>query len=172
MRRGWSVRGMEGFFSCACAADVPEGGGIRTTNMIKSIKLKDYVKQYGDNWADEMPVNCPPEDVCTADSDVFYRFTKEADVIGPRDWINYRNLYPNRQWTKEEIIFAAGLSLFDSPDRFLRERKLPGVKKRPWKGLAKISLIPADGVVLQTMSAHHYTWWRTTMCNLAKAELV
>lgn len=140
--------------------------------MIKDIKLKDYVKKYGNDWADEMPENCPPEDVCVAEEDVFYRFTKKADVIEPRDWMNHRNLYPNRQWTKEELILAAGLSLYDTPERILQERKLPGVKKLPWKGLAKISLIPEDGVILQTMSIHHYTWWRTNKCNLAKAELI
>jgi len=140
--------------------------------MLKDIKLKDYVKKYGNNWADEMPENCPPEDVCIADNDVFYRFTKKADVIESRDWMNYRTLYPKRRWTKEEIILASGLSLTDNADRFLQERKLPGVKKRPWKGIAKISLIPEDGVILQTMSEHHFTWWRTTMCDLEKAELI
>lgn len=141
--------------------------------MIQEIKLAEYIKKYGENWADEMPENCPPEDVCTADNDAFYRFVKKADVIEPRDWINHRNLYPKRQWTKEELILASGLSLFDTPERMLQERKLPGVKKLPWKGLARISLIPMDGVILQTMKdVHHYTWWRTTMCNLGKAELI
>ena len=141
--------------------------------MIQKIKLTEYVQKYGENWADEMPENCPPKDVCTADGDIFYRFTKERNVINPSDWQNYRTLFPNRRWTKEEIILAAGLSLSDTPDRILKERKLPGVKKLPWKGLAKISLIPEDGVVLQTMKdVHHYTWWRTTKCDLSKAELI
>lgn len=140
--------------------------------MIKDIKLAAYIKKYGEHWADEMPENCPPEDVCIADNDVFYRFTKNEDTISPVDWQNYRTLFPKRSWTTEELILAAGLSLSDNPDRFLRERKLPGVKKRKWKGIAKISLIPEDGVILQTMSEHHYTWWRTTMCDLEKAELI
>ena len=141
--------------------------------MIQEIKLAKYIKKYGEHWADDMPENCPPEDVCTADGDVFYRFTKKANVIEPRDWVNHRGLYPNRKWTKEELILASGLSLFDTPERILQERKLPGVRKLPWKGLAKISLIPLDGVILQTTkNVHHYTWWRTTLCNLEKAELI
>lgn len=92
--------------------------------MIREIKLTEYIKAYGENWADEMPENCPPENVCTADGEVFYRFIKEADVINPSDWQNYRTLFPNRRWTKEEIVFAAGLSLYDNPDKFLQERKL------------------------------------------------
>jgi hypothetical protein len=110
--------------------------------MLKDIKLKDYVKEYGEHWADEMPENCPPEEVCIAENDAFYRFTKKEDEIDARDWLNHRTLYPNRKWTKEEIILAAGLSVFDTPERILKERKLPGVKRLPWKGIAKISLIP------------------------------
>lgn len=141
--------------------------------MIQEIKLAEFIDKYGEQWADEMPENCPPDDVCIADNEVFYRFTKKADVIEPRDWLNHRNLFPKREWTKEELILASGLSLFDTPERFLRERKLPGVKRLPWKGLAKIALIPSDGVVLQTTKdTHHYTWWRTALCNLEKAELV
>ena len=95
--------GAEGSFA-GLTANVPEAGeknNIRNNNMIEETKLAAYIKKYGEHWADEMPENCPPEDVCTADNDVFYRFTKKEDVIEPRDWMNYRTLYPKRRWTKE-----------------------------------------------------------------------
>ena len=43
--------------------------------MLQKFKLEAYIKLYGEHWADVLPENCPPEEVCTADNDVFYRFT-------------------------------------------------------------------------------------------------
>lgn len=63
--------------------------------MIKEIKLVTYIKEYGEHWADELPENCPPEDVCVADGDVFYRLTRNKDNIVPDDWQN--NLTQNQQ---------------------------------------------------------------------------
>lgn len=140
--------------------------------MIQKIKLTAYIKQYGEHWADELPENCPPEDVCIAIHEVFYRLTRRNDAIVPEDWYNHLTLYPQIDFGGRRVL-AAGLSLWNSPERLLKERKLPVFKKNRCRGLAKIILIPEDGVVLQTgHENHHYTWWRTAMCNLAKAELV
>lgn len=141
--------------------------------MLQKIKLAAYIKLYGEHWADVLPENCPPEEVCTADNDVFYRFTKSEDYIAPEDWYNHLTLFPNREFSGDRRVMAAGLSLWNTEERLLKEGKLPIFKKLNCKGLAKISLIPEDGVILQTTKEiHHHTWWRTTMCNLAKAELV
>ena len=141
--------------------------------MLQEIKLAMYIEQYGDHWADELPENCPPEDVCTAEGDVFYRFTKNIDCIVPEDWYNHLTLFPEREYSADRRILAAGLSLWNTEERILKEKKLPIFRKIKCDGLAKISLIPEDGVILQTTKEiHHHTWWRTTMCNLAKAESV
>lgn len=137
--------------------------------MIQKIKLVTYLQQYGEHWADVLPENCPPEEVCIAAQEVFYRFTLSEDAIVPRDWFNHLTLYPKINF--EDRIIAAGLSLWNCQERILKEKKLPAFKK--CKGLAKISLMPEDGVIKQTSKDfYHYTWWRTTMCNLKKAELV
>lgn len=39
--------------------------------MIVEIKLADYISNYDDNWADELPENCPPEDVSISNGDLF-----------------------------------------------------------------------------------------------------
>ena len=69
-------------------------------------------------------------------------------------------------------MFAAGLSIYDNLETLQKKMKLPMMKKRGLKGFARISLVPEDGVVLPTFEESHHTWWRTTMCNLEKAELL
>lgn len=139
--------------------------------MIQSIKLANYIDVYGEHWADDLPENCPPEDVCVAEGDDFYRFTQEEDTIREDDWFNYLTLLPNNHFTEEQKVLASGLSLVDSLDAAEKKLLLPGMKK--FKGIACISLIPEDGVILQTgCSVHHFTWWRTTMCDLTKAQIL
>lgn len=140
--------------------------------MIKEIKLVTYIKEYGEHWADELPENCPPEDVCVADGDVFYRLTRNKDNIVPDDWQNNLTLYPERKYNNNLRVYAAGLSLFDDLEALQNKMKLPAMKRLGMKGLAKIALEPEDGVVMPTFYESHHTWWRTTMCNLDKAELL
>ncbi len=140
--------------------------------MIQPIKLSDYINMFGDHWADDLPENCPPEDVCIAGGEDFYRFTQEEDTIREEDWFNHLVLIPNNHFTDEQRVLASGLSLVDSLDAAEKKLLLPAMKKK-FKGIACISLIPEDGVILQTgCHLHHFTWWRTTMCDLSKAQIV
>ncbi len=141
--------------------------------MIQHIKLAAYISEYGEHWADELPENCPPEDVCVTNEDVFYRLVKYEDHIEPSDWQNYLTLFPHRKYSPEDRIFAAGLSMFDNQGAAEKRKNLPIMKRLGLNSLAKISLCPEDGVILQTYKDRsHYTWWRTTMCDLEKAELL
>lgn len=55
-----------------------------------------YIKKYGEHWADELPENCPPEDVCIADNDDFYRLIHHTDHATPEDWLNTITEQPKR----------------------------------------------------------------------------
>lgn len=131
-----------------------------------------YVKKYGEHWADELPENCPPEKVYVANEDVFYRLAKYEDRIVKEDWQNHLTLHPHRHYSKEYEVYAAGLSIYENLETLQKKMKLPTMKRLGLKGIAKISLVPEDGVVLPTFKESHHTWWRTTMCNLEKAELI
>ena len=139
--------------------------------MIQPIKLLSYIETYGEHWADNLPENCPPENVNISNGDYFFRLTLNEREIVPEDWFNYLKLNPLRHFSKEQIIYCAGLSMQETIESAMKVKKLPYMKR--FNGLAKISIIPEDGVILQTLrDPHHYTWWRTTMCDLAKAEMV
>ena len=140
--------------------------------MLSRSTLTQYIEIYGEDWADEMPENCPPEDICTSDNDTFYRYTANEGAIDARDWLNHINRYPNIRFEGEKKILAAGLSLQDDLENARRDLKLPFIKKK-YKGLAAITLLAEDGVLKQTTNnIHHYTWWRTNSCNLTKAAVV
>jgi hypothetical protein len=140
--------------------------------MITALKLELYIQEHGDNWADKMPDNCPPQDVSVADEEVFFRMIRHDSIIVDEDWFNHLVLFPNKHYSSEDKILAAGLSVNNNLEDIRNKIKLPKLRKY-FKGLAKISLIPEDGVILQTGEERsHYTWWRTKMCDLTKAELL
>lgn len=140
--------------------------------MLEEIKLEAYIKQYGEHWADALPDNCPPEDVCIANNEDFYRLVHHTDHTTPEDWLNTITEQPKRKFAPEMIIYAAGISVLNNVEVARDKLKMPLMKNKGLKSVAKISLIPEDGAVLQTFVYSHHTWWRTTMCNLGKAELV
>ncbi len=139
--------------------------------MITDIKLSSYIERYGEKWADDLPDNCPPEDVCVCSGELFYRYTINRDYIVPEDWNNYLKLFPGKTFSDNQRIFAAGLSLLHDKETAVNKTKLPGVRNQ-FNGIAAIPLEPEDGVVLQSYKQHHYTWWRTIMCNLSKAQII
>lgn len=140
--------------------------------MIQEIKLATYKEQYGEHWADELPENCPPEEVCIANNNDFYRLIHYTDRTTAEDWMNTITEQPRRKFTPEQIIYASGMSVLDNIEVARDKLKMPLMRNKGLTGIAKISLFPEDGVVLQTFGESHYTWWRTTMCNLEKAELI
>jgi len=140
--------------------------------MIQEIKLTAYLKKYGEHWADKLPENCPPEDVCIADNDDFYRLIHHKDHATPEDWLNTITEQPQRKFTPEQVVYAAGMSVLDNLEVAKDKLKMPFMKNKGLTGIAKISLVPEDGVVMQTFYDSHHTWWRTTMCNLEKAETI
>lgn len=141
--------------------------------MLQEIKLTSYKQQYGEHWADQLPENSPPEKVCMANNDAFYRLIHHTDHTAPEDWLNTITEQPQRKFTPEQIVFAAGMSVLDNEEVARDKLKMPYVKNKGLTSIARISLIPEDGVVLRTFSSDsHYTWWRTTMCNLEKAVII
>lgn len=140
--------------------------------MLNETTLTQYIEIYGEDWADEMPENCPPEEICISNHDTFYRYIANKDTIDERDWLNHIKRFPNIHFDGNKKILAAGLSLQDNLDNARRNLKLPHIRKH-YCGLAAITLIEEDGVLKQTTKdIHHYTFWRTNRCNLTKAELV
>jgi hypothetical protein len=140
--------------------------------MKRDIKLSDYIKQFGCNWADILPKNCPPQQVLYSENDFFYRFTIEDNIVTDKDWVSYLLLFPERLFSGTSLVLASGLSIRDSLEDARNQFKLPFIKKH-FKGVAQIALLPEDGVMIHSKKdLHHFTWWRTSTCDLSKARIV
>ena len=136
--------------------------------MLKEDKLSHYVETYNIEWADSLPENCPPEDVLIPEEEEFYRLLLNEDRIVEEDWKSYAELYPDKNFGSRTIQ-SSGLSVNKNGD-FNQLTKLPSMKR--FKGLAMIKLNPTDGVLKKTSGDGHYTWWRTTMFDANKAEII
>lgn len=100
-----------------------------------------------------LPLGCPPNDAMPCTS-VMYRLVA-APQIAPTDFISHFELYPSRSFPDECI--ARGLSVFLSFEAACKLRK----RFRAYSQfrIAVASFPEAVGVIKQTGSCHHHTWW-------------
>ena len=103
--------------------------------MLEEIKLKDYIKKYGEHWADVLPEGCPPEEVCIANGDDFFRLVHHPDHTTPEDWLNNITEQPKRKFTPEQIIYAAGMSVLNNVEMAKDKLKMPLMKNKGLKGI-------------------------------------
>lgn len=139
--------------------------------MLKEDTLSHYRETYQIEWANNLPENCPPENILVPENEVFYRLLFNKNEIVGDDWKPYIDLYPDKKYIGNTLVMANGLSI-SKIDNYNELTKLPALKKR-YKGLAKITLNPEDGVLKKTgYDDKHYTWWRTTSFDENSAEIV
>lgn len=139
--------------------------------MLKKDTLSHYLETHQIEWANTLPENCPPEDILVPENEDFYRLILNKDKIVADDWKPYVELYPEKKFVGKAFINANGLSISKNSD-FNELTKLPNMKNQ-FKGLAKVTLNPTDGVLKKTGSDdNHFTWWRTTSFDENSAEIV
>lgn len=138
--------------------------------MLKKDTLSHYMETYQIEWANPLPKNCPPEDILVPENEEFYRLLINKDKITEDDWKPYIELYPKKKYVGENFINANGLSIIKDYN-FNGFTKLPNLKQ--FKGLAKVTLNPTDGVLKKTgTNDKHYTWWRTKSFDENSAEII
>ena len=140
--------------------------------MLIPYKINAYCEKFRPNWACEMPMGCPPEDVLVPSEHPFFRLAYQAATYTEDDFKSYAEIDSQRNWG-ERLPLAVGLSLIDNEAKARKNLKLPLV--RQFKGVILLTLNPTDGVVKQTgVHLSHYTWWRTKsfqMSNLTMLQL-
>jgi hypothetical protein len=136
--------------------------------MLIEDTLSHYKETYQIEWANILPDNCPPENILVPEDEEFYRLLINEDAITDEDWKSQKELHPNNPYEGEHFVNAHGLSILKEVDK--KTFKLPRYKR--FKGLAKITLNPTDGVLKKTYGDKHYTWWRTTSFDENSAEII
>lgn len=107
-------------------------------------------------WAEPLPKNCPPLEAWVPDNEVYYRLVDNPPTA--RNFVSNRVLQPRRHLKGVSECEARGLSVYDDIDgcHELMDT-FPALRK---KQVAKVTLPPGCGKVLQTMqNPSHHTWW-------------
>lgn len=139
--------------------------------MLKEDTLSHYKETYQIEWASNLPENCPPERIIVPENEEFYRLLLNQNEITEEDRKPYVELYPDQIFVGKSLIQAHGLSVLKI-ENCESLSKLPGFNKH-FKGIAKVTLNPTDGVLQKTGSKkEHYTWWRTTSFDESSAEII
>jgi len=108
------------------------------------------------DWAEDLPENCPPSAAYPPDNQVYYRLVSKFPPTEV-DFFSQRKLFPNRSFKTNECR-AMSVSVFSS------FRKCSDILKFPvhkGKKIVQVTLTADSGVVRQTgRTEEHYSWWR------------
>ena len=86
--------------------------------MLTPYKISNYYEDFKPEWACDMPVGCPPEDVLLPSEHPFYRLASQPNVYSVDDFKSYAETNPNRDWGERHPL-AVGLSLIDNESKAL-----------------------------------------------------
>lgn len=112
-------------------------------------------------WAEELPPNCPPESAFAPKYEAFYRLVKQFPP-SQEDFYSHKKLYPKKHFKTNECR-AHSLSIFSDPNECAKLLKLPLHKH---KKIVQLTLPPESGVILPTGNhPTHYSWWKTATYN-------
>ncbi|TGO03691.1 hypothetical protein PN36_02300 [Candidatus Thiomargarita nelsonii] len=112
-------------------------------------------------WAENLPIDCPPKAAINPKYERFYRLVKQFPPT-EEDFSSQRKLYPEKRFNTNECR-ARSLSIFSCFEECVKLLKLP--LHRP-KKIVQLKLPPKSGVILQTgNNPTHYSWWKKAKYN-------
>jgi len=117
------------------------------------------------NWFEPLPNECPPKEAVDTEGLVVYRITA-SDPPTAYDFQSHRMRFPNKTFQVDECQ-AMSLSVHDDYEAAVDVTKLPSFKKKT-NFIKEISLKKDDGLIKQTGSANHYSWWRSHNFDIPK----
>lgn len=109
-------------------------------------------------WPDYFPDQCPPKDSRKDEMTVF-RLVSDSPPSA-RDFVPTIIDQPHRSFAPSEVCRACGVSVFTNIEdaKCMRSRFSPLRNKK----LAIGTITQEDGVVLETGTGSHITWWLQT----------
>jgi hypothetical protein len=110
-------------------------------------------------WPDYFPKQCPPAEA-RSDTIEVYRLV-DHDPPTADDFRPIRIEAPHRPFSADQLCLACGVSVFKTVADAVRTR----LRFRPLrsKRIAKGTVMPDDGLVLETGEPTHTTWWLQTI---------
>lgn len=110
-------------------------------------------------YYEKLPSACPPSDATTANNEVFYRIVN-SNPAGDDDFYSYNKLgkWNAKTSTQKDECIACAVSVWKDLEACKNIQKIAKNKKRK---IAALKLTDGDGLVKQTLSKYHYSWWRS-----------
>lgn len=132
----------------------PTRSGV-VTSKTSAVPLSSKIS----GWSEYFPDQCPPADA-RRDTLEAYRLVGNAPPTA-EDFLPTVIEFPHRQFPPEGLCIACGVSVFrKAADAVkMRARYKPLRDKR----IAKGTIEPDDGLVLETGKLTHMTWWLQTV---------
>mgnify|MGYP000844256628 CR=1 FL=1 len=115
-------------------------------------------------WPEYFPDQCPPAEA-RRDTLEAYRLVS-SDPPAAEDFLPAFIEAPHRQFPPDKLCMACGVSVFKTAADAMRTRAR--FKPLRAKRIAKGSISPEDGAVLETGQLTHTTWWLQTLTPHAK----
>jgi hypothetical protein len=120
------------------------------------------------NWSEQLPDRCPPEEAYNPNGQVFYRLC-QSNPASSQDFLSNRFLCPTCNFPNVSECIALSLSVFIDMEKCLNIRRLPRHKNSK---VMYFQIKDGDGLVLKTSGPGHYSWWRTHNFDIALASVV
>lgn len=109
-------------------------------------------------WPEYFPEKCPPENSRSEAHEV-YRLVNGSTAVA-NDFLPTVVEAPHRPFPADMRCMACGVSVFgDVADAIKTRAKFKALK---FKHIAKGTITPSDGVILETGAPTHMTWWLKT----------
>ncbi|SIN95260.1 hypothetical protein [Chitinophaga niabensis] len=109
------------------------------------------------NWFEELPERCPPQDVLLPNGKTFYRLIN-GETPTSDDFLSTRAEFPLQVFSGVDECIVRSISIFTQKNDCENILKLARHKH---KKVFEISLYENDGAIKQTFKASHHSWWRT-----------
>lgn len=118
-------------------------------------------------FEEDLPQGCPPDDAFPPIGEKYYRLAKN-NPPEDTDLMSERAKNPKKNFKHDECTVRS-LSIWSSFSICQDLQKLPRHKK---KVILELVLQEKDGVLKDTFSTHHYSWWKSKTFDKRKINLI
>ena len=116
-----------------------DGRNVKAEQTVEQRDTRSY------EWAEPLPVGCPPAEAVPPDGSGFYRLV-ESNPPTIRDFYSHRQMKPSSKFSVSECM-ARACSLQSTYDDCANIKKLP---RHRHKAIVRVTLPPESGLVMRT----------------------
>ena len=129
------------------------------------------VDYYMDQWCEELPDKCPPDEAFAPTNFVVYRLCRTSPPL-EKDFLSQRAKWPSTVFKNISECILRSISCWNDLSKCLNAAKLPAQKGKQTL-VMKLILQQSDGLVLKTLNdPNHYSWWRTKSFKINSAIII